>query len=84
MPVQDALVRPPVDPYVPASQLAHTAREVTLEDVAPGSAYLPAGQLTAPLQADVFKLTADPNVPAGHREQTAEDEVSLEVAPGKA
>ena len=42
MPVQDALVRPAVDPYVPASQLAHTASKVTLEDVAPGSAYLPA------------------------------------------
>jgi len=52
--------------------------------VAPGSANLPAGQVTAPLHADVFKFTADPKRPAGHRGQTAEDEVSLEVAPGKA
>ena len=82
--MQDALVRPAVDPYVPASQLAHTASKVTLEDVAPGSAYLPAGQETGPLQVDIFKFTADPKRPAGHREQTEEDEVSFEVAPGKA
>ena len=53
-------------------------------DVAPASAYLPAGQLTAPEHADVFKFTADPKRPAGQRAQTAEDVVSLEVAPERA
>ena len=35
---------------VPAGQLAHTVERDVSEDVAPGRAYLPAGQLTGPEQ----------------------------------
>ncbi len=51
----------------PAGQLAHTVASATEDDVAPGRAYLPAGQVTVPEQVFDESPTAEPNLPAAHK-----------------
>ena len=66
MPEQDALVKPVVAPYLPASQTAQTAVEVTSSNVAPATAYFPTGHVIVPLQVGDFNPVMAPYVPAGH------------------
>ena len=66
MPEHAALVNPVDAPYLPASQTAQTAVEVTSSNVAPATAYFPTGQVIVPLQVGDFNPVVAPNVPAGH------------------
>ena len=47
-------------------QGAHTLERVTRDDVAPATAYVPAGQVTRPEHKGEVSRKAVPNVPAGH------------------
>jgi hypothetical protein len=59
----------------PAKQEAQTLVFVKVFDVAPGTAYLPAGQVIAPEQAADVNLVVDPYVPAGQLMQLEEPAV---------
>ncbi len=55
----------PASDEKPAEQEAQTLVLVKVFDVAPGRAYLPAGQVIVPVQVAVVNLVVDPYVPAG-------------------
>ena len=54
---------------VPTGQFAQTVATVRVLDVAPGRAYLPAGQETVPLQVALESPDEEPYVPAAHVSQ---------------
>ena len=47
-------------------QGAHTLVSVTSDEVAPATAYVPAGQVMRPEQRGVERRPTEPKVPAGH------------------
>ena len=69
---------------VPAGQLAHTVESDASEDVAPGRAYLPAGQVTVPEQLLVVSPVSEPYLPAGHLAQTVSSVTVFDLAPATA
>jgi hypothetical protein len=75
---------PDEDLYVPAGQEAHTVARDAEEDVAPGRAYLPAGQVTDPEQELDVSPTSEPYRPAGHLAQTVSSVTVLDLAPSRA
>ena len=68
-PVQSLVVSPVFDPYLPAGQKAQTLLLAVIEDETPASAYVPAGHVSFPVQAEDSDVrpTPTPNVPAGHK-----------------
>ena len=69
---------------VPAGQLAHTVESDVSEDVAPGTAYLPAGQVTVPEQLLEVSPVSEPYLPAGHLAHTVSSVTVLDLAPATA
>jgi hypothetical protein len=84
VPEHAALVNPIDAPYLPASQTAQTAVEVTSSDVAPATAYFPTGQVIGPLQVGDFNPVVDPNVPTGHNAHVDVFVIVEEIAPATA
>ena len=65
-PVQSLTLSPVLDPYLPDEQKAQTLLLSVFEDETLASAYLPAGQVSFPVQAEAdVRPTPTPNIPAG-------------------
>ncbi len=73
--MQVALVSPNVEPYLPAGQGAQTVESATLDDVAPGTAYVPRKQVIVPVQALEVSPVVEPYVPAGQGVHVADPAV---------
>ena len=84
MPEHAALVKPVDAPYLPASQIAQTAVDVTSSNVAPATAYFPTGQVIVPLQVGDFNPVVAPYVPAGHNGHVDVLVMVDEIAPATA
>ena len=72
------------DKYIPPGQLAHTVESDVSEDVAPGRAYLPSGQVTSPVQSLEVSPVVEPYFPAGHLAQTVSSVTVFDLAPATA
>jgi len=83
-PEQDDVFKPVVAPNVPATQDPQVVIAVKVDDVAPGNAYLPTGQVIVPLQVEVFNPVVEPYVPAGHKAHVVKFVVLLDIAPDSA
>jgi hypothetical protein len=59
-PEQDDVFKPVVAPNVPATHDPQVVVAVKVADVAPGNAYLPAGQVIVPVQVGVFNPVVEP------------------------
>jgi len=100
VPEQEAVSSPVSEPYVPAGQNVHdvepaneyepvaqipqTVESLTVLEVAPARALLPAGHETVPVQVATWRPVVEPYVPAGqdvHVAEPANEYVPVEQAP---